>query len=119
MEKEDYETVRTALVPLFAHKVPTASFVYTAASNKQRYKTTWKFLRSESMAIGAETANLDVYELHEEGQLGNYHHSIWTLWLDPGRGLWTQSSFIIVSGQAVGVTTNGSLRSVSWAEEAR
>jgi hypothetical protein len=113
VEKDDYDEVRAKLAGLFTHKLQATSFSYTSAGNRQRYKDSWKFLRVEAVFVGDRRVDAEVYERHNEGQLGNNHHSIWTLWFDPRTGLWIKNTVSVVSGQAMGVTTNGSLISIT------
>jgi len=107
VEKADYPNVRTALLNLFTRQSPSAVFVYVSLANRGQYKDTWRFLRRETVFVGSRKIEADVFERHNKGQLGNPHHSIWTLWLDPRSGIWIKTRVSVVSGNAAGVTPPG------------
>src|ERR1700753_742895 len=102
----DYPTVKKAMAEVLSKRAPTVTFTYTALSNRTQYQEPWKYLRKDTVSVGGRSFEADVYECDHQGRQGNSHHSIWTLWLDPSRGIWLKNTISVVGGQATGLGSN-------------
>jgi hypothetical protein len=103
VEKAEYPAVRSAMISLFSKHSQSVSFLFTASSNRNQYRATWTFLRTELLVLGDRKIETDVYEDHQQGLHSNNFDGKWVMWLDPRTGIWIKNDFSITSGTATGL----------------